>query len=115
MPGTRRVHSERTAFLGFSSPTASAQDRSTTTKRASAIGSGTKCVASGMVTSAEPKPVMPKISAPTKANAARIGASGSTDEQAFRRAAVHVAQLRDVASERKPVARLQLLRALAQR
>jgi hypothetical protein len=33
-----------------------------------------------MVTSAEPKPVMPKISAPAKAIAASSGASGSTDQ-----------------------------------
>src|SRR6185503_3979628 len=42
--GTRRVHSARSAILR-----------------------GTKCVASGMVTSAAPKPVMPKTSAPRNA------------------------------------------------
>ena len=42
---------------------------------ARAKGSGTKCEASGMVTSAEPKPVMPKISAPEKAMSASSAAS----------------------------------------
>jgi hypothetical protein len=65
--GMRRVHSARTAFFGFSRPMLSAAARSASTKSASANLSGTRCVASGIVTSAAPNPVTPKISAPRNA------------------------------------------------
>src|SRR6476659_5076728 len=113
--GTSRVHSLRTSFFGFSSPTLNAQHRSTMAKSASANLSGTRCVASGIVTSAEPKPVMPKISAPKKAIAASSAASIPMDEQGSGARAVHATQLRHIARERQAVARLELFRPVAQR
>src|SRR4051812_10300843 len=112
--GTRRVHSLFTAFFGFSSPTLKAQHRSTTAKSASANLSGTKCVASGMVTSAEPNPVRPKINAPMKAITAKT--LSLIGNQQFRGGgSIHGAQARDVAGEQKPIARLELFCARAQR
>src|SRR5687768_15160898 len=73
--GTRRVHSPRTAFFGFSKPTLSAAARSASTNSASANLSGTRWVASGMVISAAPKPVMPNTSAPRNAIPASAAAS----------------------------------------
>src|SRR5204862_5353211 len=75
----------------------------------------TRWVASGIVTSAEPKPVMPKTSAPKNAIAASSGASISMDEQRPGARAVHAAKLRHIAREGQPVARLELLRTVAQR
>ena len=57
--GTMRTTSAFTACRGFSRPTRSELARSTTENIASAKVSGTRCVASGMVISADPKPVMP--------------------------------------------------------
>src|SRR2546423_1386382 len=113
--GTRRRHSARTAFLGFSSPTLKAQQRSTIAKSGSANASGTRCVASGMVTSAEPKPVMPKISAPTNAIPASSAPSIATDDETPGARAIHAAQLRDVTRERQPIARLELPGAAVER
>src|SRR5436190_10563194 len=113
--GTSRRHSSRAALRGFSRPTLKAVQRSTRAKRGSANCSGTKCVASGMVMSAEPKPVKPTMSAPRKASPARSAVSLPMDEQRLRRAAVHGAQLRHITGERQPIARLQLLRTIAQR
>ena len=59
MSGTMRTTSALTAWRGFSEATRSALEKSCNTNTASANGSGTKWVASGMVTSAEPNPVMP--------------------------------------------------------
>ncbi len=73
MVGTRRVHSPFTACFGFSKPMRKALARSISTNNASAKGSGTKCVAKGTVTSAAPKPVMPKTTEPAKAAAAQRG------------------------------------------
>src|SRR6267378_7326823 len=112
--GARRTHSSRNALLGFSKPMRSAQDRSARTKSASANLSGTRCVASGMVTSAAPKPVTPKISAPMNALPASSAIS-CTDYQIAWRAAVHRAQARHVARERQAEARLEPLGAPAQR
>src|SRR5260221_4739657 len=113
--GTRRRHSSRAALRGFSSPTLNAVARSTSAKRGNANCSGTKCVASGMVTSAEPKPVRPTTSAPRKASAASSAASGAMDEQRLRRRAIHGSQLRDIARERQLVARFELLGTRTQR
>src|SRR5207244_13586022 len=104
----------RLALFGFPRPTLMAQQRSAVARSASANWSGTKWVASGMVTSAEPKPVMPKISAPANAMAASSAASRPMDQERLWRAAVHRAELRDVARERQLVARFELLRARAQ-
>src|SRR5688500_9828790 len=73
--GTRRVHSARTAVFGFSSPTLNAAARSASTNSASANLRDTRCVASGIVTSAAPKPVIPKITAPRNAIAANAAVS----------------------------------------
>src|SRR5438045_1247189 len=113
--GTRRRHSSRAAWRGFSKPTLNAVERSTRAKSGSANCSGTNCTASGMVTSAEPKPLMPTIRAPKKARPASSPASGTMNLERLRRAAIHRAQLGDVPREGKPVAGLQLLRARAQR
>src|SRR6266850_2272166 len=112
--GTSRTHSSRSAFLGSSKPMRSAQDRSARTKSASANLSGTRCVASGMVTSAAPKPVTPKISAPMNAIPASSAIS-CTDYQLAWRAAVHRAQARHIARERQAEARLEPLGAPPQR
>src|SRR5205085_9092058 len=113
--GTRRRHSARTALRGFSSPTLNAQHKSTTANNGSANASGTKCVASGMVTRAEPKPVMPKISAPKKAMSASSALSIPMDDETPGARAIHAAQLREVTRERQPIARLELLGAGAER
>ena len=57
--GAMRTTSAFTACRGFSRPTRRELARSTTENIASANVSGTRWVASGMVISAEPKPVMP--------------------------------------------------------
>ena len=74
-----RVHSLFTAFLGFSKPMRKALARSISTNSASANGSGTKWVANGTVTSAAPKPVMPKITEPAKAAASERRDLGGID------------------------------------
>src|SRR5258706_13010239 len=125
MVGTMRVHSLRTAFFGFSKPTRKALARSISTKSANAKGSGTKCVASGTVTSAAPKPVMPNTTDPAKAAVASAAIStGSSaisalfprrdDEQFVRRPAVHRAQALHVARKRQAVGPLERDRARAQ-
>src|SRR5258708_5930913 len=113
--GTRRRHSSRAALRGFSRPTLNAVERSTSANSGSANCNGTKWVASGMVTSAEPKPVMPTTSAPMKASPASSAASGAMNDECLRRAAVHGAQLRHVAGERQLVARFELLGTRTQR
>src|SRR2546429_4267017 len=62
-----------------------------------------------MVTSAEPKPVMPNTSAPRKPMPASAAASGAMDQERVGRTAIHAAQLRHIARKRQAVARLQLL------
>src|SRR5438105_3421220 len=111
--GTRRRHSSRAALRGFSRPTLNAVERSTSAKSGSANCNGTKCVASGIVTSAEPKPVTPTTSAPMKASPASSPASGAMNDDCLWRAAVHGAQLRYVAGERQLIARFELLGARA--
>ena len=73
MSGTMRVTSPSTALRGFSSPSLRPFAKSTTANTASAKGSGTKKVASGIETRAEPKPVRPWMKPAAKA----IGASAS--------------------------------------
>ena len=57
--GAMRTTSAFTAWRRFSSPTRSELARSTTENIASANVSGTRWVASGIVMSAEPNPVIP--------------------------------------------------------
>lgn len=57
--GTSRSTSDFTASPGFSVARRSELTRSCSPNTASAYGSGTKCVASGMVSIADPNPEMP--------------------------------------------------------
>src|SRR5204862_1453955 len=109
----------------FSKPTRKAFARSISTNSASAKGSGTKCVASGTVTSAAPKPVMPNTTDPAKAAAVKaIISAGSSaisaailrrnDAQLVRRPAVHRAQPLHVARKRQAVGPFERDRARAQ-
>src|SRR5260221_2779267 len=77
MSGTMRAISPKTALRGFSSPSRRPFAKSTIANTASAKGSGTKNVASGMVTSAEPNPVRPWINPPAKAIGARARAAAA--------------------------------------
>ena len=70
--GTRRRYSPRAALRGFSSPTLNELAMSASANSASANLSGTRCVASGIATSAAPKPVAPNTIEPRNAIAARM-------------------------------------------
>ncbi len=75
IPGRMRFHSGPCALLGSVRPMRQALVQSSTENIASANGSGTRWVASGIVSSAEPKPVTPKMKAPPNAiavNAASV-------------------------------------------
>src|SRR5258706_5651728 len=77
MSGTMRAISPKPALRGFSSPSRRPFAKSTIANTASAKGSGTKNVASGMVTSAEPNPVRPWINPAAKAIGARARAAAA--------------------------------------
>ena len=65
--GRMRFHSVATALLGSASPMRQALVQSSKENIASANGRSTRCVASGIVRSAEPKPLIPKMNEPPKA------------------------------------------------
>src|SRR5262245_50365213 len=100
--GMRRRYSPRDAFFGFSSPTLNELAMSASTYSARANLSGTKCVASGIATSAAPKPIAPKMIEPAKANPASRKYSAGKD-QLLGGAAVHVAQAVHIPGERQAV------------
>ena len=70
--GSMRLHSAPTAFFGSLSPIRQALVQSSSANIARANGRGTRCVASGIVTSAAPKPVTPKMNAPANAITASV-------------------------------------------
>src|SRR6185295_18138488 len=105
--GTRRRYSARTALRGFSSPTLNELAMSASAYSASAKPSGTRCVASGILTSAAPKPVTPNTTEPQKAIAASQSDSAGND-QLLGGEGIHGPQPVDVAGERQLDARLEV-------
>jgi len=65
--GSMRFTSDFTVFFGSARPMRHALVQSSSANIASANGSDTRCVASGIVTSAAPNPVIPKMMAPANA------------------------------------------------
>jgi hypothetical protein len=65
--GSMRLTSAFTVFCGSANPMRHALVQSSKANIASANGSDTRCVASGIVTSAAPNPVIPKMIAPANA------------------------------------------------